>query len=178
MHFTAHGTTRPDGASGEQVWLVLSGDVALPQICQRCLGAVDVPVAFKREFRFVATEDLAASEDEASEEDVLALSRDFHLMDLIEDELLMALPVVPKHEVCPEPVKLQVADPDFVDEVALLALPCSCAGYETMPVIRDAFLAALPPGHPLAQHKTIPAQALATDPSTRTMKTHNIRSNP
>lgn len=118
VHFTAHGTTRPDGAAGEQVWLVLTGDVALPQICQRCLGAVDVPVAFKREFRFVATEDLAASEDEASEEDVLALSRDFHLMDLIEDELLMALPVVPKHEVCPEPVKLQVADPDFVDEAS------------------------------------------------------------
>ena len=34
----------------------------------------------------------------------------------MEDELLMALPVVPKHDVCPGPVKLQAADADFVEE--------------------------------------------------------------
>jgi uncharacterized protein len=38
------------------------------------------------------------------------------VLDLIEDELLMTLPVVPKHDVCPVPIKLQVADADFVDE--------------------------------------------------------------
>lgn len=118
VHFTAQGMVRPDGGSGEQIWLVLTGEVALPQICQRCLGPVDVPVLFHREFRFVATEELAELEDEASDEDVLVLSRDFNLLELVEDELLMALPVVPKHEVCPEPVKLQVADPDFVEEAA------------------------------------------------------------
>ena len=52
---------------------------------------------------------------ELSEEDVLVLGRDFNLMELIEDELLMAMPVVPKHAMCPEPVKLQVADTDFVE---------------------------------------------------------------
>ena len=36
-----------------------------------------------------------------SEEDLLALSREFDLHELIEDELLMALPVVPKHDECP-----------------------------------------------------------------------------
>lgn len=118
VHFTAQGAIRPDGGSGEQIWLVLTGEVALPQICQRCLGPVDVPVMFHREFRFVATEELAESEDETSDEDVLVLSRDFNLLELIEDELLMALPVVPKHEVCPDPVKLHVADPDFVDEAS------------------------------------------------------------
>jgi len=41
------------------------------------------------------------------------LSRDFNLLELIEDELLMALPVVPKHETCPAPVKLQAQDADF-----------------------------------------------------------------
>ena len=60
---------------------------------------------------------MAAVEDEASEEDVLVTARDFNLLELVEDELLMALPVVPKHAVCPDPVKLQVADPDFVDTV-------------------------------------------------------------
>ena len=116
VHFTARGLTRPQGAGDEQVWLALTAEVALPQTCQRCLGPVDVPVAFEREFRFVASEEVAAVEDEASEEDVLVLSRDFNLLELVEDELLMALPAVPKHEVCPSTVKLQVADSDFVEE--------------------------------------------------------------
>jgi uncharacterized protein len=116
VYFTARGLTRPQGAGDEQVWLALTAEVALPQTCQRCLGPVDVPVAFEREFRFVASEEVAAVEDEASEEDVLVLSRDFNLLELVEDELLMALPAVPKHEVCPSTVKLQVADSDFVEE--------------------------------------------------------------
>ncbi len=118
VHFTAQGELRTDASSGERVWLILTGEVALPQICQRCLGPVDVAVVFQREFRFVATEELAELEDETSEEDVLVLSRDFNLLELVEDELLMALPVVPKHDVCPGPVKLQVADPDFADEAS------------------------------------------------------------
>ena len=118
VHFTAKGLMRPNGATSEQVWLALSAEVALPQICQRCLGPVDVPVSFAREFRFVASEEVAATEDEESEEDVLVLSRDFNLLELLEDELLMALPVVPKHAVCPGAVKLQVADTDFAEEAA------------------------------------------------------------
>ena len=118
VHFTAKGMTRPNGATSEQIWVALTAEVALPQTCQRCLGPVEVPVSFAREFRFVASEEVAAVEDEDSEEDVLVLSRDFDLLELVEDELLMALPVVPKHEVCPDAVKLQVADPDFVEEAA------------------------------------------------------------
>jgi uncharacterized protein len=56
---------------------------------------------------------VAAAQDETSEEDVLALSRDFNLFELIEDEVLMSLPLVPRHEVCPVAVKLAVVDPDF-----------------------------------------------------------------
>ena len=118
VQYTARGMTRADGTTGEQAWLSLIAEVALPLICQRCLGPVDVPVQVEREFRFVATEEIAEAQDEESEEDVLVLSRDFNMMELIEDELLMALPVVPKHTVCPGAVKLQVADPDFTEELA------------------------------------------------------------
>ena len=113
VHFTARGLTRPQGAGDEQVWLALTAEVALPQTCQRCLGPVDVPVAFEREFRFVASEEVAAVEDEASEEDVLVLARDFDLPALVEDELLMELPLIPRHETCPQPVKLEALDADF-----------------------------------------------------------------
>lgn len=114
--YTARGEVRHEDQPGEEIWLHLAAQVALPLTCQRCLGPVDFPLAFDRSFRFVATEELAAIEDEESEEDVLVLSRDFNVLELIEDELLMAMPAVPKHEVCPVAVKLQVADPDFVEE--------------------------------------------------------------
>ena len=39
-----------------------------------------------------------------SEDDVLALTRALDLRELVEDELLLALPIVPRHEVCPEPL--------------------------------------------------------------------------
>jgi uncharacterized protein len=102
------------GANGfSQIWLHLQASVSLPLVCQRCLGSADIVVAFDRSFRFVVTEEQAEAEDEEAEEDVLALRRDFNLRELIEDELLMALPVVPRHEVCPVEVKLTAQDHDF-----------------------------------------------------------------
>ena len=89
VHFTAKGMTRPNGATSEQIWLALTAEVALPQTCQRCLGPVDVPVFFAREFRFVASEEVAAVEDEESEEDVLVLSRDFNLLELVEERRIL-----------------------------------------------------------------------------------------
>ena len=91
----------------------LEGSVTLSLVCQRCLGPVDIDVEFERSFRFVATEELAEIEDEESEEDVLVLSRDFNLLELLEDELLMAMPPAPMHEQCPTAIKMQVADTGF-----------------------------------------------------------------
>jgi uncharacterized protein len=96
-----------------QVWLHLQADATLPLVCQRCLQPVDVALTVDRAFRFVADETSAAAEDDAAEEDLLALSRNFDLLELVEDELLMELPVAPRHEVCPEPVKMSAADEDF-----------------------------------------------------------------
>ena len=47
---------------------------------------------------------LFRSLDEHSEDDVLALSPAFDMAGLVEDELLLALPLVPKHEHCPVPL--------------------------------------------------------------------------
>jgi len=48
-------------------------------------------------------------------------------------------------------------------DVALLALPCDCIGAETFPVARDAFLAAVPAGHPLSRLAEVPAASLASE---------------
>jgi uncharacterized protein len=113
VHWHAQGEMINPSHVQPQVWLHLQADTQLPLVCQRCLLPVDVPVAVDRSFRFVPDEATAAAQDDEAEEDLLVLSRSFDLLELIEDELLMELPVAPMHEVCPEPVKMSVEDPDF-----------------------------------------------------------------
>jgi uncharacterized protein len=113
--WSVRGEIRNPQHAQPQVWLHLKAQAELPLTCQRCLHPMDVSISVERSFRFVADEATAAAEDDESEEDVLALSRTFDLVELIEDELLMELPTVPRHEVCPEPVRLSAADPDFDD---------------------------------------------------------------
>ena len=48
-------------------------------------------------------------------------------------------------------------------DVLLLALPCECASAETMQIVRDEFVAALPPDHALARRDRVPPQALAAE---------------
>jgi uncharacterized protein len=104
---------RPGAAGKDDIWLNLRVATAMPMVCQRCLGPVDMPVAFDRWFRFVATEAAAEEQDDDAEEDLLVMSREFNLAELMEDELLLDLPVVPRHELCPTEVKMAVADADF-----------------------------------------------------------------
>ena len=113
IDWSARGELRTDEAGEEQIWLHLTVDASLPLICQRCLGPLDQAVCVQQSFRFVGSEEAAAAQDEEAQEDVLVLSRDFSLPDLIEDEVLMALPVIPRHERCPAALKLSAADPDF-----------------------------------------------------------------
>lgn len=113
VRWDARGEQRIDASGFAQIWLHLSARVNLPLTCQRCLGPADIEIAVARDFRFVASEEQAQAEDEEAEEDVLALTREFNLQELIEDELLMEMPVVPRHEVCPTEVKLVAQDADF-----------------------------------------------------------------
>lgn len=115
VNFQVQGEMRPDSAGGFAAWVRLQAQTRLPMVCQRCMGSVEMLIQFDREFRFVATEALAEVEDENSEEDVLVISKHFDLLSLVEDELLMALPVAPKHQTCPQAVKLSAADADFME---------------------------------------------------------------
>ena len=118
VHWQATGELRPvPGTEGER-WLHLGVDTVLPLTCQRCLTPVEVALEADCWFRFVADEATAEAQDDESEEDLLVLSREFDLRSLIEDELLMAMPLVPLHDVCPSPVKMAVVDPDFEEAVA------------------------------------------------------------
>ena len=91
------------GSTGQMdIWLHLTANTTLPLICQRCMGSVQTALHADQWYRFVASEDVAMAEDDAAEEDLLVLSPQFDLIDVLEDELLMALPLVPMHDECPE----------------------------------------------------------------------------
>jgi uncharacterized protein len=112
------------GQSGQIVWTVdgsvtvqgypaltlsVSGTVQL--MCQRCL----TPFAFEMD---TSTMLVLGKDDEEADQieeilddesvDVIVGSRACDLRDLIEDEALLALPLAPKHEVCPDTRLLDV----------------------------------------------------------------------
>jgi uncharacterized protein len=113
VQWSARGEIITPAGGHAQRWLHLQVNTHLPMTCQRCLAQVLIPVAIDNSFRFVADEATALAEDDTAEEDLLVISKQFNLRDLIEDELLMALPIVPKHDVCPGEVKLASTDEDF-----------------------------------------------------------------
>ena len=107
------GQLRNADSPAPEPWIHLTVQATQPLLCQRCLTAVDVPLEVDRWFRFVADEATAEALDDEVEEDLLAISREFDLRALIEDELLMALPVVPLHDECPVSVPMASSSEDF-----------------------------------------------------------------
>lgn len=96
----AHGRTKPVPESAAEIWLDIQAQVQLPFTCQRCLQHMEETIAINRSIRFVQDEATAAELDETIEADVLVHSTQFDLLELIEDELIMALPYAPKHASC------------------------------------------------------------------------------
>ena len=113
VEWAADGEQRQEPGGRPEAWMHLTAGTTLPLTCQRCLTPVQTPIGVDRWFRFVADEESAAALDEELEEDVLVASRDFDLLELIEDELLMELPITPRHDVCPQDVPLSAQDADF-----------------------------------------------------------------
>ena len=117
----ARGERRRSGGSEVQTWLHLGVAARLVLTCQRCLAGVETPLAVDRWLRFVTGEKLASELDAESDEDVLASSRSLDLRSLAEDELLLALPLVPRHAECPSPLptpqEVAPADGDLLTDL-------------------------------------------------------------
>lgn len=107
--WSAQGSLLAAAGSEAQMWLALQAQTQVRLQCQRCLQPMPQPLTLQRRLRFVRDEDEAARLDEDSEDDVLALPPRLDLASLIEDELILALPLVPRHEQCSPPLPL--ADP-------------------------------------------------------------------
>jgi uncharacterized protein len=107
------------GKAITRYWLQVSANVALT--CERCLTPMPTALAARRGFEFVASAQLADSLTEAwlidqaadpdlEEVDFLAPEDGIGLKDLVEDELLLSLPPMPKHASCKPPADLAAPD--------------------------------------------------------------------
>jgi len=101
------------GCSGAVLDFVLTGDInerGKPELrlavdgsvrleCQRCLGNVDLPLRLEARLELVSGEAEILAADDDDIERVVA-GRDMSVAVLVEDEVILALPMVPKHEQC------------------------------------------------------------------------------
>ncbi|MBY4896349.1 DUF177 domain-containing protein [Cupriavidus sp. AU9028] len=94
--------SEPGMAARRRLFLELTVDGRMWLDCQRCLQVYAQPVSTSTRFEIAASEaEAEAAPLDDDEVDVIAGSRRFDLLPLIEDEILLALPVAPKHEICP-----------------------------------------------------------------------------
>jgi uncharacterized protein len=111
-------TVRADrGPLGEQL-LRLHVQTDLTVRCERCLGSFVLPIVSDVALQLVESEEELDDPDSFDPEDIDAIDaefekvlgdRKFDLLDQVEDELILCVPYVPKHDVCP---------PSSVDDAA------------------------------------------------------------
>jgi uncharacterized protein len=78
------------------LWLSVRGSMELP--CQRCLDPVRVPIAIDAELQLAETvREISEADDEI---DRVLASRRMDVASLVEDEVILALPMAPRHEEC------------------------------------------------------------------------------
>ncbi|MCF8998850.1 YceD family protein [Acinetobacter nectaris] len=107
------------------VWLDVQAETQVPLECQRCLGTVEEPLVSHVHLALVEDESLIERLDEDADFVVLGENDSstkgsfdqpavVDLLALIEDELLLLLPLSPKHAVCEH--KHQPTEQDVVEE--------------------------------------------------------------
>lgn len=112
VRWGASGERRVLTGAGVQPSLSIRADTEVILECQRCLQPMPAALEAERRIFFVEGEAAAEALDLGSEDDVLALTPALDLADLIEEELLLALPLVPRHEHCPEPLPRPLVEDD------------------------------------------------------------------
>ncbi len=103
--------------------LTLSVKVGVQPVCQRCLSPFDLVIASESVLILARDEAEADKIEEMlndDELDVIVGSREMNLLDLIEDEALLALPLSPRHAVCPDASKLENLKADKPSPFAIL----------------------------------------------------------
>jgi uncharacterized protein len=123
VHWSLAGETD----SLQRRYMVLRAEAVVTLECQRCMGPLDLPLEVESRLQLVETEaELEAEEsgeDDPDAPDQVLGSAYFDVQSLIEDELILALPYVPKHEVCPSlPKELESSEGGDTDRPSPFAM--------------------------------------------------------
>ncbi len=87
-----------------------------PLQCQRCMETMDLIVDESVRLHLLQAEDDVSRLDESEDYVVLDEQGELDLPEIIEDELLLCLPLVAKHEHCDELIPIASADAPVVEE--------------------------------------------------------------
>jgi uncharacterized protein len=94
LSYKLRGRTDAQG----RCWLQVSAEGTLTLDCQRCLGPVTYPLALRSELLLAQSEqEIDAAEDDL---DRVLAGAEMDVGRLVEDEVILALPMVPRHEQC------------------------------------------------------------------------------
>ncbi len=94
LSFELRGGTNRSG----KLCLHLAVKGSLTLVCQRCMGPLDFPLDFDAELEIAASkEEIELADDEV---DRVLGSSELSVPDLVEDEVMLELPMVPRHESC------------------------------------------------------------------------------
>lgn len=104
VDWSAQGSTGRDELDRLREFLTIRAAFRPVIPCARCLEPVTLErVDVTNRFRFAASEEQAAREDRVAQDcDVIAHDNQLDLGALIEDEVLLALPMFATHEICPD----------------------------------------------------------------------------
>jgi uncharacterized protein len=91
VHYMMRGQAGGLGLPGVHLHV----DADLLVTCQRCLS--EMPLPLRLDFDYVVSKDSPEGLDEQDEVDWLEAKQDFDVVALIEDELLLAMPIAPTH---------------------------------------------------------------------------------
>lgn len=94
LAFGVRGGMRDDGKPC--LWISVSGELRL--VCQRCLGQLIFPLSIEAEL--VLTQNAREIEEAQDDVDRVLASRAMSVAQLVEDEVLLSLPMVPRHDRC------------------------------------------------------------------------------
>lgn len=94
LSFELRGRTDAQG----RYWLQVSAEGTLTLECQRCLGPIGFPLALRSELLLAQSEQEIESADD--EIDRVLAGKAMDVGQLVEDEVILALPMAPRHEQC------------------------------------------------------------------------------
>jgi len=77
--------------------LTVEVDASVPLECQRCLETMTQPIAQRTELLLAANEAELAHLDEQTAAEVLLADHPIDPLELVEDELVLGLPYIPRH---------------------------------------------------------------------------------